>query len=90
MKPTYYDDNGNTIINFRRLPSMWIFHLNYFEYCGRIIKSRYVGFQTKEYIESLPNSLVIEKKKYAILQEYDDSYNFLKDMKYVLIYDEEG
>ena len=84
MKPTYYDDNGNMII-----PSMWILlHLNYFEYCGKIIKSRYGGLQTKEYIQSLPNSLVIEKKKYIILQEYDNSYNFLKDMKYILIYEE--
>lgn len=87
MKPTYYDDDGNLIINLRKFSSMWIFHLNYFEYCGKIIKSRHGEFQTKEYIQSLPNSLVIEKKKYIILQEYDKSYNFLKDMKYVLIYE---
>ena len=64
MKTTYYDDEGNLIINFRKFPSMWISHLIYFEYCGKIIKSRYSNLQTKEYIQSLPNSLVIEKEVY--------------------------
>jgi hypothetical protein len=94
MRPDILDCNGNVILNLRRLPTVWFYQINYFEYCGQIIKNRYGNFQTKtfhnkEYFKGLPNSLLISKDKYEILKNYDTSLNFLRNMQYIWIYEED-